>query len=281
MKLPLKDIQLNIVNIANRSEYDENIIYELLAAYGRSKSSITQLKNGQTNRTKDEKGSVLQKDIVYFKVFNNRASLEHEVLVMEDSYLSEKFAPRYIIATDLNNFAAKDVVKGTQISDKLANIDNHLEFFYSWTGGEIISVKNEAVADRRAADKMNQLYQQIEKDNRENFIENPNFRHQLNVFFTRLLFCFFAEDTEIYEKGQFTNSIKNYTKADGSDLSWFLGEVFKSLDTKDGEKSNLAAPFKDFPFVNGSIFNTSKHEIAIPEFGPNSRHLILECGSQN
>ena len=281
MKLPLKDIQLNIANIANRSEYDENIIYELLAAYGRSKSSITQLKNGQTNRTKDEKGSVLQKDIVYFKVFNNRASLEHEVLVMEDSYLSEKFAPRYIIATDLNNFAAKDVVKGAQISDKLANIDNHLEFFYSWTGGEIISVKNEAVADRRAADKMNQLYQQIEKDNRENFIENPNFRHQLNVFFTRLLFCFFAEDTEIYEKGQFTNSIKNYTKADGSDLSWFLGEVFKSLDTKDGEKSNLATPFKDFPFVNGSIFNTSKHEIAIPEFGPNSRHLILECGSQN
>lgn len=101
---------------------------------------------------------------------------------------------------------------------------------------------------------MNQLYQQIEKDNRENFIENPNFRHQLNVFFTRLLFCFFAEDTEIYEKGQFTNSIKNYTKVDGSDLSWFLGEVFKSLDTKDSEKSNLAVPFKDFPFVNGSIF---------------------------
>lgn len=62
MKLPLKDIQLNIANIANRSEYDENIIYELLAAYGRSKSSITQLKNGTIRSwIRNDKGIPAQK----------------------------------------------------------------------------------------------------------------------------------------------------------------------------------------------------------------------------
>ena len=62
MKLPLKDIQLNIANIVNRSEYDENIVYELLAAYGRLKSSITQLKPGTIRSwIRNDKGIPAQK----------------------------------------------------------------------------------------------------------------------------------------------------------------------------------------------------------------------------
>lgn len=278
MKIALQQVQQNIGEIANRHEYTRDILYELLAAYGRSKSAITQLREGHLNKAED-KNAVLQKDVVYFKTFPVGTQLEHEVIKLYEDPLTQRYNPRYLIATDLTNLAAKDNLKDTTLTIKLADIDDHLDFFYGWTGDEVVDTKTEAVADRRAADKMNELYVEIEKQNRAEFVSNPKFRHELNVFFTRLLFCFFAEDTGIYEDGQFTTAIKTYTQTDGSDLAWFFGELFTSLDTED--KSELKSPFKEFPYVNGSIFNTKKHEIAIPKFSAQARHLILECGRQN
>lgn len=278
MKIALQQVQQNIGEIANRHEYTRDVLYELLAAYGRSKSAITQLREGHLNKAEDE-NAVLQKDVVYFKTFAVGTQLEHEVIKLYEDPLTQRYNPRYLIATDLTNLAAKDNLKDTTLTIKLADIDDHLDFFYGWTGDEVVDTKTEAVADRRAADKMNELYVEIEKQNRAEFVSNPKFRHELNVFFTRLLFCFFAEDTGIYEDGQFTTAIKTYTQTDGSDLAWFFGELFTSLDTED--KSELKSPFKEFPYVNGSIFNTKKHEIAIPKFSAQARHLILECGRQN
>ena len=54
--------------------------------------------------------------------------------------------------------------------------------------------------------------------------------HDLNIFITRLLFCFFAEDTGIFEENLFTSSIQRYTKPDGSDLSQYLNETFNVMD---------------------------------------------------
>lgn len=280
MKISLQEVQTRIASIANRTEYTPDVIYELLAAYGRSPSAITQLQTGHLNKA-ETGDAVLQKDVVYFRVFPEHTQLEPQVQELFEDPLTERYKPRYLIATDLIELAAKDTVKGTTLTIKLADIDNELDFFYAWTGDEVVDTKTEAVADRRAADKMNELYVEIEKENRDQFISNPNFRHELNVFFTRLLFCFFAEDTGIYKDDQFTGAIKTFTQLDGSDLSWFFGELFASLNTKDVDKTSLKPPFNEFPYVNGSIFDTSKHAIAIPKFSAQARHLILECGRQN
>lgn len=281
MKISLEDLHRNIANIANRETYTKDIIFKLLAAYGRSKSAITQLRReGSLNKAKD-KDSILQKDVVYFRPVTNGVHLEQVIEELNKDPLTQRFKPRYLIATDLVNIASKDTVKNTTLYIKLADIDDHLDFFHGWTGSEVVDNKSEAVADRRAADKMNELYAEIEKVNRQNFIDNQNFRHELNTFFTRLLFCFFAEDTGIYEKNQFTSSIKKFTNPDGSDLDWFLEKVFKALDTKDGSKNSLKPPFNSFPYANGNIFDTNKHTIAIPKFNAQARHLILECGLQD
>lgn len=280
MRISLPDVQRNISDIANRAKYTPEVIYELLAAYGRSSSAITQLQSGHLNKA-ESSDAVLQKEVVYFRTFPEGAQLELKVQELFEDPLTERYKPRYLIATDLIRLAAKDTIKGTTLTIKLADIDNELDFFYAWTGDEIVDTKTEAVADRRAADKMNELYVEIEKENRDQFVSDPSFRHKLNVFFTRLLFCFFAEDTKIYKEKQFTDAIKTFTQVDGSDLSWFFDELFKALDTKDLDKPTLKVPFKDFPYVNGSIFNTSKHSIVIPRFSAQSRHLIIECGRQN
>lgn len=280
MRITLQQVQQNIANVANRHEYTDDIIYELLGAYGRSKSAITQLREGHLNKAEDPR-AVLQKDVVYFRTFPTGVSLEAEIECLYEDPLTQRYKPRYLITTDLTGLAAKDMVKGTTLTIQLADIDDHLDFFYAWTGDEVVDTQTEATADRRAADKMNELYIEIEKTNRQEFITNPNFRHELNVFFTRLLFCYFAEDTGIYGNQQFTNAIKTYTQADGSDLGWFFSELFGALDTRPEDNDALKTPFKEFPFVNGSIFDTSKHAIAIPRFSPQARHLILQCGRQD
>lgn len=280
MKIALQQVQQNIGDIANRHEYTSDILYELLAAYGRSKSAITQLREGHLNKAEDE-NAVLQKDVVYFKTFSVGTQLEHEVIKLYEDPLTQRYNPRYLIATDLVDIAVKDNLIGTQKFFKLADIDNHLELLYGWTGDEITKPGEDTPANRQAAEKMNELYLEIEKQNRLEFTTNPAFRHELNTFFTRLLFCYFAEDTGIYENGQFTSAIKTYTQTDGSDLTWFFGELFSALDTKPEDNHTLKSPFKEFPYVNGSIFNTTKHSIAIPKFSAQARHLIIECGRQN
>ena len=74
---------------------------------------------------------------------------------------------------------------------------------------------DENPADVKAAEKMAKLFNEIKKDNPD---DSPEFIHGLNVFLSRLLFCFFAEDTQIFGENQFTNAIDSYTQKDGSDF---------------------------------------------------------------
>jgi type I restriction-modification system DNA methylase subunit len=199
---------------------------------------------------------------------------------LEQDPLTARYNPRFLIATDYKTFAAKDTKKGNTLEISWEDIDKNVAFFYGWTGDEVVDEKTEAAADRRAADKMKELYSEVEKANADRLAEkNNNFRHELNVFFTRLLFCFFAEDTRVFsneDKGLFTNSIREFTQTDGSDLDQYLGTLFEALDTKD--KDGYTSPFSNFPYVNGSLFDKAKG-ITIPKFNAQARKLILDCGA--
>lgn len=279
MKITYQQVEQNIANIANRSEYSADFIYELLAAYGRAASAITQLKAGTLNKATDS-NSILQKDVVYFKVLSKDTALESEIEEMEKDLLIIRYHPRYLITTDLTELRAKDIKKNTTLAIKIADIDSDIAFFYGWTGDEITDKKTEAVADRRVADKMNELYSEIEKVNLAKFAkEGSTFRHDLNVFFSRLLFCFFAEDTGLFSKNQFSNAVKLITNTDGSDLNIFFITLFRTLDSKD--KTTFSTPYSTFPFVNGTIFNEAKHNISVPDFNTQARHLLLECAKSD
>lgn len=282
MRITFADAQRNVSEIANREVYTIDVIYELLAAYGRSASAITKLRSGALNLAVDKEHEVLQRGVVYFK-----HAPEGNLLSLVDSLdqdpLVVRYNPRYLIVTDYDRLVAKDTKKDTTLDIKLRDIDRSVDFFYGWTGDEVTSEKTEAIADRRAADKMKDLYAEIERVNREKLADSKStFRHDLNVFFSRLLFCFFAEDTKVFsksEKTMFTSSIKDYTQTDGSDLDTFLDTLFNALDTDD--KSSFTSPFSKFPYVNGTIFDTKKHNIAIPKFNAQARKLMLDCGNLN
>ena len=280
MKINFSDVQRNVSEIANRQVYTTDVLYELMAAYGRAAASITKLRSGNLNLATDKTTTVLQRGVVYFKVVTNADSLPAEVEKLEQDPLTQRYNPRFLIATDLKTFAAKDTKKGNTLEIAWENIDRNVDFFYGWTGDEVTDEKTEAAADRRAADKMKELYQELEKVNADKFkSKSSDFRHHLNVFFTRLLFCFFAEDTRVFSKEDtyiFTGAIKDYTQIDGSDLDEFLSTLFACLDEED--KSGYTSPFSKFPYVNGKIFD-KKYGIEIPKFNAQARKLILDCGA--
>ncbi len=267
MRITFSDVQRNITEIANRQEYTIDVIFELMAAYGRSTSSITKLRKGDLNLAQDKAHAVLQRNVVYFQVIRGPSSLPAEVERLERNPLTGRYNPRFLIATDLKRLAAKDTKKNNTLEIEWKDIDRSVDFFYGWTGDELISEKTEAVADRRAADKMKDLYYEVEKFNTKRFTEEGGrFHHELNVFFARLLFCFFAEDTGVFTKEDtniFTNAIREYAQIDGSDLQDFLKTLFKALDTED--KSGYTSPFSRFPYVNGSLFDRNRH-IEVPRF---------------
>lgn len=280
MKSTFAEIQRNLTEIANRQSYTVDVLYELMAAYGRSASSITKLRSGVINLAQNKETTVLQRGVVYFKNVIRSGSLPAEVEKLEQDPLTARYNPRFLIATDLTSFAAKDTKKGNTLEIRWEDIDRNVDFFYGWTGDEVVDEKTEAAADRRAADKMKELYFEVEKVNADRLAEkDSNFRHELNVFFTRLLFCFFAEDTRVFsneDKSLFTSSIREFTQTDGSDLDQYLGTLFEALDAKD--KNTYTSPFSNFPYVNGSLFDKTKG-ITIPKFNAQARKLILDCGA--
>ena len=74
--------------------------------------------------------------------------------------------------------------------------------------------KGDNPADVKAAEKMAKLFDfdyKADNFNEENKNDTAAL-HGLNVFLTRLLFCFFAEDTGIFTDNQFSSELESHTK---------------------------------------------------------------------
>jgi hypothetical protein len=158
----------------------------------------------------------------------------------------------------------------------IRELAQHFDFFLPWAGMEKAEIHTENPADVKAAGKMAKLFDEIKKDNPDN---TPETVHQLNLFLSRLLFCFFAEDTGIFSKGLFSGAVFAHTQQDGSDLSAYLQRVFGVMSTpRTLLPTDLPVFLTDFPYVNGGLF---KKEIPVPLFSRRSRQTLLECGELN
>ena len=248
----------------------ENFIYELLLAYGLPKASITRLKKGNLNLSKVE-GEISWKKKLFFK------EEQKEDLHLAISRIAKELKrnERFVIVTDYKTLLAVDTKTDDKLDCAINDLPKHYDFFLPWAGMEKAQHANENPADVKAAEKMAKLFDTIKKDNPD---DSPEFIHGLNVFLSRLLFCFFAEDTHIFENNQFTNTIDSHTQPDGSDLNTFLDRIFKVLNTPDKERKNLPEYLNAFPYVNGGLF---EKEYKTPKFSRSSRSAILNSGDQD
>ncbi len=279
MRLSLKDVEARVAPLGDKKSYDREFIFDLLLAYGRSPGNLARLRSGSAsslNVSSDPTTEVAQKGVFYFKEFSNlsEAELIGAIETLSAQPAVVRFKTRFVIVTDYRLFLAKDIATGETLIIDIRDIARHFTFFLPWAGMEKAQYTSESHADVKAAERMAKLFDELLKENPE-ATQTLQGRHSLNLFFTRLLFCFFAEDTSIFAEGQFTKAVANLTLADGSDLHEFLGELFIALDTD--SSADKPKRFADFPYVNGRLF-TVKSRQTVPVFSKKARDLLVESG---
>jgi type I restriction-modification system DNA methylase subunit len=177
--------------------------------------------------------------------------------------------------TDYKTILAIDTLTKDQLDIPIIDLPKYYDFFLPWAGMEKATHAAENPADVRAAEKMAKLFDEIKKDNPDSSTE---FNHNLNIFFSRLLFCYFAEDTNIFEEYQFSHAIESHTNSDGSDLDTYLNRLFWVLNTPLDKRGDIPNYLSAFPYVNGGLF---REEILSPKFNSKSRQLLIDSGDSN
>lgn len=106
----------------------------------------------------------------------------------------------------------------------------------------------------------------------------PARRHDMNHFMARLIFCFFAEKTDIFHgKNLFTSTIEQMSARDSSNTHEVIGELFRAMNTPIVQRATAKLPrWADvFPYVNGGLFSGSP---AVPRFSRIARSYLLHIG---
>ncbi len=248
----------------------ENFIYDFLLAFGTPNATIKKLQIGTLNLSKIE-GEISWKKKLFFKEVLHQ-DLHVFIDEIKKNEVVLKHEPRFIIITDFTTLLAWDKKTNDSLDIPFIEIPKHFSFFLPLAGMEKAQNQFENPADVKAAERMAKLYDEIKKDNVVDTIEEV---HNLNVFLSRLLFCFFAEDTGIFEKGQFTNSISSHTQQDGSDLHDYLDHLFEVMNTPHKSRTNLPTYLSTFDYVNGGLFRNSHNA---PLFTARSRQMVIESG---
>lgn len=271
----LSEIEHNVAELDFSKGFD--LIYDLLRAYGLPKASITRLQKGTYNRSEAD-NERLWKGKLYYRCLTGPDEDLHAVIdeARHDERIMKE-RPRFLIIRDDDSLVAIDTRTETTLDCDLVDLPAHSAFFLPWAGIEKTQLESMNYADVKAAEKMARLYDEVIKDER-NKVEDENDVRHLNIFFSRLLFCFFAEDTRVFDKGSFTNAIASLTKPDGSDTGRLLDELFKVLDTDRGNRQGVPAHLDIFDYVNGSLFAA---DAPSPQFTTKARRIILECGQLN
>ncbi len=250
----------------------QTFAFDLLIAYGFPKATLARLEKGDLNLL-ESKGELTLRKQLFFKVAPSEA-IHTLIDEISNEPKAQKNAPRFIIITDYETLLAIDTKNKETLDIKLLDLTKHYDFFLPWAGMERAQHKDESPADVKAALKMAKLYDEITKENEPKTKEDV---HALNIFLTRLLFCYFAEDTNIFSDNQFTKAIQSHTQADGSDLDSYLQRLFDVLNIEKRDDS-LPEYLRAFPYVNGGLF---RDRVALPKFTMKSRNIMIEVGTLN
>lgn len=279
MRLSVRELEERVGALAGRKYFSQELLYDLLAAYGRSASSITRLRKGDLNVARHpEAGEVAQKNVVYFRPVPRESSTDELLELMgelTDAEYVTRYSPRFVLVTDYHRLLAYDTHTRETLNTPLGEIGQYVAFFLPWAGMEKTNYISEHHADRKAADKMAVLFDELLKVT-PSLKETPQSRHNLNTFFSRLLFCFFAEDTEVFTSNQFTNAVGSLTLKDGSDTHEVIAQIFAALDAEAREDKPAVAA--GFPYVNGRLFAVQSGQY-VPVFNRRARELLLELGA--
>lgn len=270
LQLSYKEIESRLESFKTKVVPASEVGYEILKAFGKSEKDVSRYKEGK-GILKTFDGLLIKGLFCYQAVDTLHLTTRLEALKTDAQV--KKAAPKIIAVSDGETLLAYDTRENDTYEQKLVKMHSDFGFFYPLMNVERVHTTAENPADVKAAEKLAKLHDEIRAYNEYNSDDDL---HDLNIFITRLLFCFFAEDTGIFAENLFTNFIKQFTKEDGSDLGEMLGQAFQVMNVPNKERSEeLTKEINQFPYVNGGLFAS---DIPIPKMGYKARKIIIECG---
>ncbi|EKY30832.1 hypothetical protein HMPREF0185_00002 [Brevundimonas diminuta 470-4] len=271
------EIEEAISNLAldpfDRSEFP----FQFLAAFGNKDTTIRLLKSGKSNAS-DVPGGVLQRNNIHIATCDVGA-VDATLNALRASPRTVSAKAKFILATDGESFQAEDQTGGGTVACSYADFPDHFGFFLPLAGITTVEQIKESSFDVKATGRLNRLYVELLKDNPDwAAAERQN---DMNHFMARLIFCFFAEDTDIFfGERLFTGTVEQWSARDSSDTHTIIGEIFRAMDTKsvDRDAAGLPRYAVKFPYVNGQLFSGSTD---VPQFSKVARSYLLHIGSLN
>ncbi len=253
--------------------------FTFLAAFGNKDTALKRLRAGNNN-TSDVPGGVLLRSNIHIAACEP-GSVGDTLKALRASPATTKAKAKFILATDGQTLEAEELITGETITCDYPDLPNHFGFLLPLAGISTIKEIKENPIDVRATSRLNKLYVEL-------LNENPDWAGasrsaDMNHFMARLVFCFFAEDTDIFNGDSlFTKTVEQYSERDGSNSHEVLAEIFRAMNIKLAERASaeprLPGWANKFPYVNGGLFSGSTEA---PRFTRMARTYLLHAGNLN
>lgn len=259
--------------------------FAFLEAFGRKANTLKQLRAGTTNAS-DLSGGVLQRNNIHIATCDP-GTVDETLKALRESPKTGAAKAKFILATDGTDLQAEDLVNGESVACAYTDFPNRFGAFLPLAGITTVKQIRENSFDIRATSKLNKLYVELLK-------ENPDWataerRPDMNHFMARLIFCFFAEDTDIFNgEGLFTSTVERFSDRESSNTHEIISNIFRAMDTPTRHEGRLddryrksanIPPHADaFPYVNGALFSGS---VEVPRFSRMARSYLLHIGGLN
>ena len=251
----------------------ENFPYAFLEAFGNKETTIKRLRAGASN--KSDLGGVLQTNNIHIATCN-AGEVTRTLAALHDSPATAKAKAKFILATDGVDFEAEELTNGETVACAYKDFPDHFGFFLALAGISTVRQIAENSFDIRATSRLNRLYVELRKDNPD--WETAGRHHDMNHFMARLIFCFFAEDTGIFNNNLFTSTVEQMCDRDSSNTHDVIRTLFLAMNTRaeDRDAANIPRWATGFPYVNGGLFSGN---LDVPRFSKIARSYLLHIGN--
>jgi hypothetical protein len=247
--------------------------YSFLAAFGSKETTVRRLRAGNSS---DVPGGVLQRDKIHIATCAP-GGLNETFKALKESRKTASGRAKFLLATDGVHLESEDLNTGETVVCSYSDLPDHFGFFLPLAGITTVKQIRESSFDIRATSRLNKLYVELLKDNPD--WGTAKRRHDMNHFMARLIFCFFAEDTDIFCRGRlFTTTVETMSAKDSSNTHEVIGEIFRAMNTKTTERECAKIPpwAGAFPYVNGGLFSG---DTDVPRFSRIARSYLLHIGN--
>ena len=176
--------------------------------------------------------------------------------------------PRYVVLCNFQRFRFFDSQTKENTYFDTDDLPRHIKKFKFLPDAVNAQIEHEIKANVDAAHLMGELHDAIEKDGYKG--------HDLEMLLVRLLFCLFAEDTNIFNAKMFTNLVNRSIEDGGKSLGRDIFQLFSVLNTDFGDRpADTPKHLKLFPYVNGGLFERPLSKI--PHFSGFSVEALWKC----